>query len=113
MNVLEANVTLSLLERELLAGRVLRVDVGNGIEELDDVGRSSLSTGHVRDVGEDVAGLDRAENNLCETREVRKGRTRRKEETNRDHGDEEGADGEAGVDHLMSTVPAASGEKGC
>jgi hypothetical protein len=54
VNVLEANVTLSLLERELFAARILSVDLRNRIIEFDDVGGGSLRGGHVRDVAEDV-----------------------------------------------------------
>lgn len=81
VNLLEADVSLCFGEVELLATRVLGVDLGNRVGELDELGRRAACGAHVGDEREDVPGLDT-----------------RKDDT--DLCNEEAAGREALVDHL-------------
>jgi hypothetical protein len=58
VDIFEFDVTFGGRRIDLLARLRLRVDVGDGIKQLDDIGACTLRRGHVGHEGEDISGLN-------------------------------------------------------
>ncbi|SGY44352.1 BQ5605_C001g00146 [Microbotryum silenes-dioicae] len=84
MDVLELDVAVAL--GQLLAARILGVDLGARVHQVNSIGGGTSGLGHVGDIVEDIASLNGTKHN-------------------RDHGDEEGARRQFAVDELVRTVP--------
>ena len=59
VDTLEADAALDRIDDVTLGG--LGIDLGDGVEQADDVGGGALGGGDVGDEGEDVTGMDGGE----------------------------------------------------